>query len=138
VIKKLDEINKPSKGTELLSRLKDVPKVDKNEKIKPKIQEDPSTKIDEIKSEVISSEIIVKDIGNIDSSIKVEEKTPVKPSITKEEQYKSMISNGVEVVDVKAIEKNKKPKIEGSRVGNRYNLGIPVNKGENRNFDKIG
>ena len=39
-----------------------------------------------------------------------------------------MIIDGVEVVDVKAIEK-KKPGVD--------KFGIPIQKGEHRNFDRI-
>jgi len=105
VVKNLNEIIKPSKGTEMLQRIEDTPKVE--------------------------------DIGTIDPSIKIEESVPEKPRSTKEDQYKSMVKNGVEVVDVKAIEKKKKKKVEGNRMGDRYHLGIPINKGEHKNFDKV-
>jgi len=47
------------------------------------------------------------------------------------EDYIAEKIEGVEVVDVKAIEKNKKQKIELDK------FGIPIQKGEYRNFDKI-
>ena len=79
----------------------------------------------------------VKEVDNIDPSILKEDTIVDIHPAPKEDQYNSMVKDGVEVVDVKAIERLKKKNNQPSRLGNRYNLGIPINKGEHRNFDEI-
>jgi len=94
LIKHYEDINKPSKGQELIESLETLP----NTTVDVPIIEEP----------------------------KVVE-TPPEPH--ENQGYSSFITdNGIEVVDVKAIEKNKR------RVDK---WGIPIQKGEHSNFDKI-
>lgn len=78
----------------------------------------------------LSANSIAKVEESIISDNIIEETTPEEPEHKIEDEvYVTENINGVEVVDVKAIEKNKK--VESDK------FGIPIAKGEYRNFDKI-
>ena len=103
IIKNLDDIHKPSLGTELIESLR--------------------------------NQVILKVEDTINNPIIIDQTSPDEPETiiedTKLNEYVGEIINGVEVVDVKAIERDKKPSVQLDK------FGIPIQRGEYRNFDKI-
>lgn len=112
--RRTNPLTKKDKKPEVLKNLDNLHKLSKGDELIKSLSVNAIPKVEE---SIIPDNII-------------EETTPEEPEHKIEDKvYVAENINGVEVVDVKAIEKNKKVETD--------KFGIPIAKGEYRNFDKI-